>query len=283
MSVYGWNNAWMPTAYVAFALGIVLAQGFLLPDRGAPFREFFWVSLFFLLTTPLLQFASIHTDHYGFYAIGNLAGTQMPYMLALLLNLAIASAAGLMFQLLWRWQYSGDDGESSALRRAASVALPPVISVYAVVVVITNISVSIQLAVLLPVLGAVFTALLVLGGPTFNPSERDRLFLLWTTLVLAIVSATLGVVAILSIYLSPDMPSILADHNLLRSWEIDLAELGFTREGALDRLNLGYLWHAIWVFAYMFFVVGGRLIVSIYRIDGSQRREGPRAAATQTL
>ena len=283
LSVYGWNNAWMPTAYVAFALGIVLAQGFLLPDRGAPFREFFWVSLFFLLTTPLLQFASIHTDHYGFYGIGNLAGTQMPYMLALLLNLAIASAAGLMFQLLWRWQYSGDDGESSALRRAASVALPPVISVYAVVVVITNISVSIQLAVLLPVLGAVFTALLVLGGPTFNPSERDRLFLLWTTLVLAIVSATLGVVAILSIYLSPDMPSILADHNLLRSWEIDLAELGFTREGALDRLNLGYLWHAIWVFAYMFFVVGGRLIVSIYRIDGSQRREGSRAAATQTL
>ena len=79
-----------------------------------------------------------------------------------------------MFQLLWKWQYSGDDGESSALRRAASVALPPVIDVYAVVVVITNISVSIQLAVLLPVLGAVFTALLVLGGPTFNPSERDR-------------------------------------------------------------------------------------------------------------
>ena len=117
------------------------------------------------------------------------------------------------------------------------MALPPVISVYAVVVVITNISVSIQLAVL----GAVFTALLVLGGPTFNPSERDRLFLRWTTLVLAKVSATLGVVAILSIYLSPDMPSILADHNLLRSWEIDLAELGFTREGALDRLNLGYL------------------------------------------
>ena len=26
--------------------------------------------------------------------------------------------------------------------------------------------------------------------------------------------------------------------------------------------------HAIWVFAYMFFVVGGRLIVSVYRIDG---------------
>ena len=64
LSIYGWNNVWMPTAYVAFALGIVLAQGFLVPDRRAGLREFFWVSLFFLLTTPLLQFAPIHMDHY---------------------------------------------------------------------------------------------------------------------------------------------------------------------------------------------------------------------------
>ena len=258
--------------YVAFATGIVLAQGFLLPDRRASLREFFWVSLFFLLTTPLLQFGSIRMDHYGFYTIGNLAGTQTPYMLALLVNLAIASVAGLMFHLLWKWQYSGNSGDSSALRRGASVALPPLILVYAVVVVITNISVSIQLAVLLPVLGAVFTALLVLRDPAFKPGERDRLFLLSTTSVLAMISTALGVVAILSIYLSPDLPSVLPDHNQLRSWEIDFAQLGFTREEALDRLNLGYLWHAIWVFAYMFFVVGGKLIVAIYRIDSGRRR-----------
>ena len=156
LSIYGWNNAWMPAAYVVFALGIVLAQGFLLPDRGAPMREFFWVSMFFLLTTPLLQFAPIHMDHYNFHTIGDLAGTQMPYMLAILVNLVIASAAGLMFQLLWRWQYSGDSSERSALRRAASVAAPPVISVYALVVVISNVSVSIQLAILLPVVAAVY-------------------------------------------------------------------------------------------------------------------------------
>ena len=239
LSSFGWNNAWTPTAYLAFATGIVLAQGFLLPGRQAPLREFFWVSVFFLLSTPLLQFASIRTDHYGLYTIGNLAGTQMPYMLALLVNLAIASAAGLMFHVLWKWQYSGNSGDSSALRRAASVALPPLILVYAVVVVITNISVSIQLAILLPVLGAVFTALLVLRDPAFKPSERDRLFLLSTTSVLAMISTALGVVAILSIYLSPDLPSVLPDHNQLRSWEIDFAALGLTREQALDRLNLG--------------------------------------------
>ena len=272
LSVFGWNNAWMPTAYVAFAIGIVLTQGFLIPDRDAPLREFFWVSVFFLLSTPLLQFASIRTDHYGFYTVGNLSGTQMPYMLALLVNLVIASAAGLMFHVLWKWQYSGNSGDSSALRRAASVALPPLILVYAVVVVITNISVSIQLAILLPVLGAVFTALLVLRDPAFKPSERDRLFLLSTASVLAMISTALGVVAILSIYLSPDLPSVLPDHNQLRSWEIDFTGLGLTTEEALDRLNVGYLWHAIWLLAYMFFVVGGRLMASIYRLDGSRQR-----------
>ena len=272
LSAFGWNNAWMPTVYVAFATGTVLAQGFLLPDRATPLREFFWVSLFFLLTTPLLQFGSIRMDHYGFYTIGNLAGTQTPYMLALLTNLVIASAAGLLFHVLWTWQYSGNRDDSSALRRGASVALPPLIFVYAVIVVITNISVSIQLAILLPVLGAVFTALLVLRDPAFKPSERDRLFLLSTTSVLAMTSTALGVVAILSIYLSPDLPSVLPDHNQLRSWEIDFAGLGFTTEEALDRLNVGYLWHAIWLLAYMFFVVGGRLMVSIYRLDGSRQR-----------
>ena len=272
LSVYGWNSAWMPTAYIAFVTGIVLAQGFLLQDRDAPLREFLWVSLFFLLTTPLLQFASIGMDHYNFYAIGNFTGTQGPYMLALLFNLVIASAAGLMFQLLWKWQYSSDGGGSSALRRAAWVALPPVISVYALIVVITNTSVSIQMAVLLAVLGAVFTALLVLRDPTVNPSERDRLFLLSTTSVLAMISTTLGVAAILTIYVLPDFPSVLPDHNLLRSWEIDFDRLGFSREEALDRLNLGYMWHAIWLLAYMFFVVGGSLIVGIYRIDGVRRR-----------
>ena len=272
LSAFGWNNAWMPAAYVAFATGIVLAQGFLLPERRAPLREFFWVSVFFVLTTPLLQFASIRTDHYGFYTIGNLVGTQAPYMLALLVNLVISSASGLMFQLLWRRHYSGKRGDSSALRRAASVALPPLVFVYAIVVVITNISVSIQLAILLPVLGAVFTALLVLRDPTFRPSERDRLFLLSTATVLAMISTALGVVTILSIYLSPDLPSVLPDHNQLRSWEIDFAGLGFTTEEALDRLNVGYVWHAIWLLAYMFFVVGGRLMVSIYRIDDGRQQ-----------
>ncbi len=195
------------------------------------------MGLTIVLTTPLLQFGPIRLDHYNFYTLGELAGSPMPYMLALLFNLLLASAAGLLFQLLWEWQRSRDGG-SNALDRAAWVALPLVIFVYAVVFVITNTSVSIQLAVLLPVLGAVFAALLVLRDPTFNPSERDRLFLLSTTTVAGMLSIILGLVPVLSIFLSPELPSTLPDHNLLRSWELDFAELGYSREEALDRLNL---------------------------------------------
>ena len=272
LSVFGWENNWMPTAYIAFVMLTVLAQGFLFPERRAHFREFFWISLFFLLSTPLLQFALVNMDHYNFYTLGSLSGTQMPYMLALLLNLLIAAAAGQIFHLQWVRQYAGDGGASSALRRAAWVALPPVVLVYAVVFVITNISVSIQLAILLPALGTVFTALLVLRDPAFLPSERDRLFLLSTASLVGVVTMILSIAAVLGIYLSPDLPSVLPDHNLLRSWDIDFAQLGFTREEALNRLNLGFMWHAIWVFAYMVFVVGGNLMAAIYRIDAGQRR-----------
>ena len=266
LSFFGWSNSWMPTAYIAVIAGIVLAQGILLPDRSAPLREFYWVSLFFILTTPLLQFAPIRLDHYNFHAIGSLAGTQMPFLLALLLNLAMASAAGILFHVLWRWQYSADNRNGSVSKRAAWVALPPVFLVYAVTVVAANVSVTIQLAFLMPALGAMFTGLLILRDPDFKPSVRDRLYLLSTASVLVMLSAVVAAIVILSIFLSPSLPSVLPDHNLFRSWEIDFSALGTTREEALDRLNLGYMWHATWVFAYMIFAVCGKLLVSIYRV-----------------
>ena len=276
MSFFGWNDARMPVVYVALATGLVLGQAFLRPDREVALREFFWVSLFFLLTTPLLQFAPIGLDHYNFHVVGNLAGTPLPYMLALLTNLSIASAAGLMFHLLWKWQYDSDTGGSKALERAAWTTLPPVVFVYAVVFVITNVSVSIQLAVLLPVLGAAFAIMLVVRDPAFDPSERDRLFLLSATSVVAMISIVLGALVILAIYLSPEFPRVLPDHNLLRSWEIDFAELGHTREEALERVNLGYMWHATWVFGYMVFLVGGNALVGIYRLARAGDAAGPR-------
>ena len=150
-------------------------------------------------------------------------------------------------------------------RRAAWVACPPVVLVYAVVVVITNISVSIQLAILLPILAMVFTIILALRDPSFHLEAGDRRFLLYSISGIGIVSATLGVVVIIGVYVSPNLPMVLPDHNLSRSWELDFEGLGYSREEALDRVNLGYVWHAMGVFVYMAFIVGGNLFTAIYR------------------
>ena len=266
LSLFDWNDAWASMVYVGLVTSLVLAQQFLLPNRSADLGGLFWVSIFFVLTTPLLQFSPLRMDHYNFYTIAGFAGTPMPYMLSLLVNLALASTAGLLFRLIWIWQSRREYAGSDALRRAAWVTLPPVAIVYAVVVVISNASIWIQYGMLMPVIAAIFTTLLVLQDPKINPSERDRRFLLSTVVAVAIVSTTLGIITILAIYVSPDLPMVLPDHNLLRSWEINFVELGYSREEALHRLNLGYLWHAMFLFAYMFFVVGGNLIVAVYRI-----------------
>jgi transcriptional regulator with XRE-family HTH domain len=270
LALLGGDASWMPAAYVAFAIALVLGQGFVFPDREAGIREFFWVSLFFLLTTPLLQFAPLRMNHYNFYLLGSFAGSHTPYMLALLLNLVLACGAGLAFQVLWRWQNTGARSGRSAHVRAARAVLPPVGLVYWVVLVGSNASVWIQFAVVMPLVAAVFILLLVFRDPTINPTESERRFVQIGALVVAVVATTLGLITVLAIYLSPDYPAVLPDHNLVRSWDLNFDHLGYTRAEALEMLNLGYIWHAMCVFVYMAFVVGGNFIVATYRMGGGK-------------
>ena len=267
--------------FAGFAVALVLGQGFLFPERQAGLREFFWVSIFFVLTTPLFQFAPLGLDHYNFHVLDAIRGTWIPCLLALLVNLVLASGAGLLFHLLHRWQYAGGE-TGGALRRALWVALPPLVVVYGVAVVITNASVSIQLAFLVPVIATVFTALLVLRDPEVTFRERDRRILFPVVAATAMLCGTLGLVVIVAIYVSPDLPMVLPDHNLLGSWEIDFGELGVTRDEALDRLNVGYMWHAMSLFAYMAFVVGGSLIVAVYRMGEGGDPDVAPASSGQT-
>ncbi|MDE2964790.1 MAG: helix-turn-helix transcriptional regulator, partial [Acidobacteriota bacterium] len=250
-SVIGWDDSWMPIVFISLVTALVLIQGLILPEPENRFREFLWVTLFFLMTTPLIQFAPVKMDHYGLNAIDGISGTFVPYMLALLVNLSVASVAGVMFHVLWGFQNSGNREETIALRRAAIAVVPPVALVYLVAIVFSNTSIFIQYALVLPPVAATFTAMLALRDPSVQFTERRREFLLSMALAIIFVTSILGSVALLGIFLSPDYPMILPDHSLLGSWEIDLAGLGYTRAEALDHLNLGYLWHALTVFAYL--------------------------------
>jgi len=267
LSALGWNNAWMPVVGIAFAFLVVMCQGFVFPDRSAGLREFYWISVFFVLTTPLLQFAPLGMDHYNFHLVPGFGATMMPYLLALLVNLGLAWGAGLLFHLLWRWRYRDGDPVVSSVSRTTSVAIPPLVIVYATVVVITNFSVTIQLSVVFAILAVAFSLLLLFRDPGVVFTEQDRRTMFLVLLVAACVGPAVGIAVIMSIYLSPDFPSVLPDHNLVTSWELDFDAMGYTREEALDRVNLGYIWHAMCLLIYMCFVVGGRLFVEVHRLE----------------
>ena len=281
LAAVGWDVDWMPVAYVGAAVGFVMALGFAWPDRKAGLRDFLWVSLFFVLAVPSLQFAGLQMDHYGIYAMGDFAGTHLPFMLSLLLSLTLASAAAVMFHLIWRWQYSGNRVKATPLVRAVRSVLPPLVMAYVAVVVLSNSSVWIQSSVVFAVLAGVFISLLVMRDSGLNPNQVQRRFLLNGSLVVSVVATTVGVAVIMTIYASPDLPAVLPDHNLLGSWEIDYDALGYTRDEAMDRLNVGYMWHAICLFVYMVFVVGGSLLLGVYRLAGGDGA-GPNAVHSGT-
>ena len=264
LSSLGWTADWILTFFIAVVMGLVLTQGFLRMRKGDQLREFFFVSLFFLLSTPLLQMPLIRMDNYGLYTIPDFAGTPIPCLLALLVNLALALIAGLMFDFLWKWQYSKEVSERRAPQRAAWVALLPLAFVYCCVMVISNVGSWIHLTVIMPVLGVVFITLLVLRDPVVTPRERDLRFLLWAVVTAIIVLSALGGAAILTLYLAPSsLPQ--PDHNLLYSWNIDFAALGYTQDELTERLHLGFIWVALSNFVYVVVVIGGNLIVAIYR------------------
>ena len=268
LSALGWDGDWMPVAYIGVATGLVLMQGLVWPDRRLGLRDFWWSSLFLVLTIPSLQFAPLQMDQYGFYAIGDPFDTHVPYMMVLLLSLLVAGICALMFQLLLRWQSTSSQASSSALARAVRVVLPPALLAYVVVVVLSNYSVWIQSAVVLSVLAGVLVALLLMRDPSVNPNGGQRRFLLYSSFTTAIVCSTLGMAVIVAVFMMPDVPSVFPDHNLMGSWEIDFDGMGLSKTQALELLQVGYMWHAICLFVYMVSVVGGHLLVAVYRMAG---------------
>ena len=273
----GWDSTWMPVFYVCISVALVMVMGLIFPDRDADPRDFYWVSLFFVLAVPSLQFAPIQMDQFGFYVIGDLAGTHVPFMLCLLVSFAMATLCALMFQLLRHWKESRVRPDDNPVVAAALIVLPPVAVAYALVLALSNVSIWIQSAVVMWVLACVFTGIIVFRDPTVNPSQSQRRFLLQATFTTAIVGTTLGLLTIVAIYASPESPRVLPDHNLFVSWEIDFEERGFTRAEAIDRLNLGYMAHAMFLFIYMTFFVGGSLLTTLFRMAGGDSA-GPDAA-----
>ena len=276
LNAMGWNDDWMPLAYLMITSLLVMTQAFVWPDRRRGLLDFYWVSMFILLAFPALRFAPLGLDHYGFYRVGDLAGTHVPHMLMLLVAVALAGLSTLAFQLLWAWQISGPRAERTALTRATWAVVPATLLSYGPVIVFSGTTVWVQSTVSMPILvGAVIT-MLVIRDPGTKPDPVQCRFLLHAAFSIVIVAATLGAITIVMVYWLPDLRMVLPDHNLLGSWRIDFGLLGYTPEQVMQRLDTGYMWHSMCLFAYMVAVVSGSMLIAVYRLGG-RAGNGPHA------
>ena len=273
----GWNNTFMLAVYVAVAMCLLTAQGFSRLRRADNLGELIFVTVFFQLSIPLLHAPLTRMDTYGLYSLGDFAGTSIPFTLSLIANLLVAMVAGLMFDFLWRWQYSGPAGGKSAYR-AAWIVLPPIAFVYAFLLAFSNVGFWIVGLGLFTLLAGVFTTLVILRDKDVSIGEWDRKFLLCTAVAVTIVLSALGLAAILVTYLQPSLYAV-SDQGLFYSWDIDFDALGYPADEYFERSRLAVVWASLTTLAYMVIVIGGKLIVTIYRLDGGDSSLPAAAAA----
>ena len=273
----GWNSSFMLAVYVGVAMCALTTQGFLRLRRSDDLGDLLFVTVFFQLSIPLLHAPLTRMDTYGLYSLGGFAGTSIPFTISLIANLIVATAAGLMFNFLYRWQYSGPAGGKSVYRRAAWTVLPPIAFVYAFLLAFSNVGFWIVGLGVFTLIAGVFITLLVLRDEDVTIGGWDRKFLLCTAVAVTIVLSAIGLAAILATYLQPSLYA-MSEQGLFYSWVIDYDALGYPAEEFFERSRLAVVWASLTTLAYMVIVIGGKLIVTIYRLDGGD----PSIAASAT-
>ena len=273
----GWRADWMLTVYICVVIGLVLLHYFLKLRRSNGVRELLFVSVFALLSTTLIQMHGTRMDTYGFYSLEGMANTPIPFAMALMVNLVIAMAAGLIFDFLYRRQYA--KGRGNPYRQAALVAFPPMIFVYLCGIILgNNVGVWIYLLEVLPILGGVLMALLLLQDDRVEVSDRAKWLLVQLTVAITVVLTGIGLAGTVVVYWDPSL-QFVPENNLIRAWENDFAALGYPASEFYDRARVGMVWSALAAVIYMVSVVGGSLLVALVRKDSGDSPEAAKAPA----
>ena len=249
--------------YVAFAVGLALVETLVNIGPSNVLRDLFFVSMFILLSIPLLQAPLIRMDPHGFFTFEGLVNTPIPYLLALVTNLVIALASCLIFDSIRRWKYSlHRRADESPYIRALWAAIPPVLLVFAFSLAFSNFGVLLYLSCMLPILAGVLTALGIVHDKRPTLTEQDRKSFLWTAAALFVVLSVVNGAAIVAVQLLLGW-IVLPDRSLFYSWEIDYGAWGYSSSDLGERLRLGALWASLASLGYTVFVVGGHLVYKV--------------------
>lgn len=269
LNAIGLNGTPVLLAYALVAASVVTGQWvlqWLKSARDTSAQEniagLFFISLFITLNSSVLIGAATKADHFGFYTIGALTNTPTPFVLTMVVNLALSLAGVVMFSLLWRSQY-GPEGGRNAFTRAVFITLPPILFVYVNIVIFTNFGGWIYFMIVFGVLFGAFAAIVAFNEPGLKLG-RDS-FALKTTVLVIILLSSVGVASLIIVYLEPDMVMAAANFRIIPLPEVSHTELGYTAQEGVARLRLGMMFMSLPTLFYMAIVVGGYLIMTVRR------------------
>ncbi len=268
-------RTWVILAYLV--IGISIGAGTIVSRRFRTHAQdrigdLFFISVFFVLSTPLLQGAFTRMDHYGFHTLPSYTGSAVPFMLAMLVNLVLAIVATIIFNVLRQRLQSGGNSLSPLMRAVWSTLLP-VAFLYTNVLVFCNPGIWTNLLSTLGTLGGAFIALVVFHDPSFRMDEGDRWMVKGAFAVVLLLSTCMAVWTLVAHFAEPNMVSS-GDHNTI--WASDteagpldsptpeyFEQLGYPADEYGDRDRFGLLWMSIATNMYVTLVFGVSIVSAI--------------------
>ena len=270
----GLFRTWVMLAYLC--VGIAVVAGTVMMRRLKTYAsdrlgDLFFVSVFFVLSAPLLQAAFTRMDHFGFHTIERFTGTPFPFMLAVLANLMLALVASTIFNVLRNWLY-GRGAEMNPITCALSATLPPLVFVYTNVLIFCNPGMWIFFLGALSSLVGGFAAILAFNDPELRLDDRDSWLVKAAFAVILVVSISWSAWN-LATYMEPSVVSS-AHHNTIWSSDPELEPLdaptseyfdalGYPETEYVERIRFGSLWTGQATAAYLIIVIGFNVFATI--------------------
>ena len=227
--------------------------------------DLFFVSILFLLNTPLLLSAVTGMDPYGFYSLPAIGLGAFPFMLAILMNLVLSVLAWSLFLFLKQWLYDAQNRvRTTPLVRAIGTALPPTLLVYGITMLFTVPIEWIYTLVILGVLFGAFAVIMTITDPDVRLSEWEAKWAPVVAIEVIIVLCSFGVVGTLVVYLDPSLIAFISDpHNVFWAWELDFEALGYSDNEFIERFRVGIVWRSLAAISFLAILVGSYLLVTI--------------------
>ena len=286
LAAFGVTNQEAMAACLIFILGLVMWSGhqrirpyrmWMAVDftgRSLRFAELLFVSIFVVLSAPLLQSSLTGIDVYGFFTLPYFTGGSWPLFLSLIVNFAISIAAAGVFGLCWLRAYSKSP-YGSAFGKAAFVLAPSFGVAYVPAAFLGWVGNESYLLAAFAPLCAAFMIMLTLSDPSVKLSEwAAKQFLQWAlaAIFLLFLASMAGVVLW---YFQQD---VVPPGNHLWAWNIDFSVLGYPAEDFPGKQAAGFLWAMLMAMVFLLIAVGGSLVATIYgcQIAPHNRNGAPR-------